>query len=59
LKNVWVRTCVAGSYNTSGGSTNLGASDDMDINISTLGVCDVRAVSMLKVRTNVAAVWEM
>ena len=59
LKNAWMRTYIAGAYTISGGSTNLGESDDTAINISTCCVHNDCEVSTLKDRTNAAAAWEM
>jgi len=53
-----MKTYAAGAYTTSAVSTDLGASDDIAINISTRCVRDDCEVSILKVHANGDAVWE-
>ena len=58
LKNVWMRTHVAGAHAFKGVSTDFGWSDDTAISISTLCVCDDCEVRIHEFETNDAAVWE-
>jgi len=58
LKNVWIRTYVAGAHAFKCVSTDFGGSDDTAISISTLCVCDDCEVGIHEFQTNVAAVWE-
>jgi hypothetical protein len=59
LKNIWIRTYIAGVSITNGVSKNLGARVDTAIRIVTIFISDDCEVSKPEGWTNGIAVWKM
>jgi hypothetical protein len=58
LKNIWMKTYMAGAHTTSGRCAEFGGHDDTAINLSTCCVGDDCEISIPKSWTNAVGAWE-